>query len=170
LNLLPNGTFTAGTAPWVSSPGTALQVASTPHPTSLLVRPATPGSYLAARAVVRWTPSKGQRYSFGVWVRGSPDLAGQRVQVGLGAVKRTGPSEGVWVKVAEKHPVLATHWRHFFIRGKVPIAGALNVTAIVGVQAKSKYSWLALDGVAAKLVVPVAKPVGSRSPKTEGQG
>jgi hypothetical protein len=169
LNLLPNGTFTAGTTPWEPSEA-GLQVTSTPHPTALLVRPATPGSYFATRAVVQWTPSKGQRYSFGVWVRASPDLVGSRVQVGLGAVKRTGPNQGVWVKVAEKHPVLASHWRHFFIRGKVPIAGALNISAVVGVQAKSKYSWLALDGVAAKLVSPVAKPARARSPKAKDQG
>jgi hypothetical protein len=169
LNLLSNGTFTAGTDPWMPS-GADLQVASTPHPTALLVRPATPGSYFATRAVVMWTPSKGQRYSLGLWVRGSRDLVGSRVQIGLGAVKRTGPKQGVWVNVAEKHPVLASHWRHFFIRGKVPIAGALNVTAVVGAQARSKYSWLALDGVAAKLVQPVAKPARSRSPKVGHPG
>lgn len=164
-NLLPNGSFTVGTGPWVSNVGANLLVTLKVHrigSTALLVRPTSPGGYFSPKAVVVTTPSKGARYSFEGWVHGSPDLTGRPVLVELAAIVMTGPTTGQSALVAEKQLPLGRHWRHFSVSGVVPVAAATNLTAIVGIQSASKHSWLALDGVAAKLVPPAAKPARPR--------
>jgi hypothetical protein len=163
VNLLPNGSFAAGTAPWVSNVAANLFVTRTLFPsTALLLRPAAPGSYFSAEAVVPTTPSAGQKYSFEGWMKGSPDLVGKQVLVELGAVMTPGPTTGKLVAMAVKRRPLRLRWRHFSVQGEVPIDGAANVIAIVGVQSVSKYSWLAVDGVAAGLLSPVTKPARPR--------
>lgn len=163
VNLLPNGSFAAGTAPWVSNFAANLFVTRTPFPsTALLLRPAVPGSYFSAKAVVPTTPFAGQEYSFEGWMKGSPDLVGKQVLIELGAVINPGPVTGRLLALAVKRPPLGRRWRHFSVRGKVPIGRVADVVAIVGAQSVSKYSWLALDGVAAGLVSPVTKPTRPR--------
>lgn len=161
VNLLPNGSFTAGPAPWLSNEAADLAVTRTLAPsTALLLLPTTPGSVFSAKAVVTTTPSTGQKYSFVGWMKGSPDLVGARVQIVLGALQMTGVATGVMVTMAQKYQPLRRHWRHFAIRGVVPNVGATNVTAIVAVQSRSKHSWLALSGVTAKLLPSAAKRTG----------
>jgi hypothetical protein len=161
VNLLPNSSFTAGTAPWESNEAASLFVTSALAPsTALLLRPTAPGGVFSAKAVVTTTPSEGQKYSFEVWMKGSPDLVGVSAQVGLGALEMTTPTSGQMVAVAQKSGPLARGWRHFSVQGAVPFAGATNVTAIIAVQSKSKHSWLALSGAAAKLLP--AKPTRPR--------
>jgi hypothetical protein len=158
-NLLTNGSFTGGTDPWVSNVRADLLVTSKIHrigTTALLIRPSTPGGYFSPKAEIATTPSKGDRYSFDGWVHGSTDLIGAPVVIELGAVVMTGPTSGQLVTVAQNNLPLGRHWRHFSVHGVVPVAGATNITAIVAVRSVSKHSWLALDGVAAKLLPPVA--------------
>ena len=164
-NLLPNGSFTGGTTPWVSNAAAKLFLTSRLHrigSTALLVRPATPGSYFSPKAVIASAPAKGQRYSFEAWAHGSPDLVGAPLLLELDAVVMTGPTTGRLVTVTQEYRPLGRHWRHFSVRGVVPVAGAASIVAIVGVQSVSKHSWLALDGAAAKLLPPVAKSTGTR--------
>jgi hypothetical protein len=162
-NLLLNGDFTSGTSPWVSNEAAHLLVTNRRRwvrSAALLLRPATPGSYFSAKAVVLTAPSKNQRYSFEAWVQGSPDLVGAPVQVELGALQMTGPATGQMVTVAQKYRPLGRHWRHFSVQGVVPFEGAVNLTAIVAVQSRSKHSWLALQDVAVTQLRPPRSHVG----------
>jgi hypothetical protein len=155
VNLLPNAGFTAGTTPWVSNEAANLYVTNALIPsTALVLQPTTPGSTFSAKAVVTTTPSKGEKYSFEAWMKGSPDLVGAQVQIELDAeattTPTTGPPTAQMVTMAQEFRQLGRHWRHFSVTGVVPFAGATNVTAIVAVQSRSKYSRLALNGVSAE--------------------
>lgn len=165
VNLLPNTSFTAGTAPWLSNEAANLSVASLPVPSPvLMLEPTTPGGVFSAKVVVTTTPSESEKYSFEGLVKGSPDLVGTPVQVILGALEMTSPTTGQMVTMAQKSPRLGRHWRHFSVTGLVPNGGASNVTAIVAVQSRSKHSWLALDSVDAELLrTKPTRPQHSRS-------
>jgi hypothetical protein len=168
VNLIPNGDFTAGTAPWVSNEAADLFVTSMLVPSSVLVmEPTTPGSTFSAKTVVTTTPSKGQKYSFEASMKGSPDLVGAPVQIELDALETTipttGPPTSQTVAMAQESRRLGHQWRHFSIRGVVPTEGATNVTAIVTVQPRSKHSSLALNDVSAELLPKPAPPRHSGS-------
>jgi hypothetical protein len=163
VNLLPNGSFTAGTDPWLSNEAANLYVTTALFPSTVLVlQPTAPGSPFSAKAVVTTTPSKGQKYRFEAWMKGSPDLVGTPVQIELDVVETTTPTTGPpttqSVVMAQEFRPLGRDWRHFSLTGVVPSAGASNVTAIVAIQSRSKYSRLALNDVAAELLPKPSQP------------
>jgi Carbohydrate binding domain len=153
-NLVPNGSFEAGTSPWVAFTGSKLTVTNSVHRfgrIALLVRPKrkSPVSLGAALVDLAARPARGSRYAFTAWVKASPHGALARVQ--LSVLKRP----KTWVPVAEATRPVTGGWQRLSVRGKVRLANGAYLRALVSINRTiTPDSRLAIDGVRARILSP----------------
>ncbi len=144
-NLLPNGSFTAGTSPWQPTAHAGIVWTKKPHrfgKTALLARP-TSFRPFGARVAITSAPAVHTIYSLSGWVRGD---RGSKVIAQLYALR----SHSRVVVIGTTTRILTGRWQHISVRGRVTRAGTAYVTGGIYVDTRiSLTSWLAIDGVKA---------------------
>ncbi len=145
-NLLPNGSFTAGTSPWQPTAHAAIVWTKKPHrfgKTALLARPTSLRPY-GARVEIFAAPAVHTIFSLSGWVRGN---RGSEVIAQLYA--RRPHSKNV-VVIGTTTRILTGRWQRISVQGRVEHAGAAYVSGGIYVDTRiSLTSSLALDGVKA---------------------
>lgn len=143
-NLLPNGSFEAGTTPWLTMDST-IEWTKKPHrfgKTALLARP-TAFRPFGARVEIAALPATPTVFSLGGWVRGK---RGSEVIVQLYANMRSGKA----VVIGTTADTLSGTWQHVSVRGRAAHAGTAYISGAIYVNTRvSLTSWLAIDGVEA---------------------
>lgn len=152
-NLIPNGNFAAGIAPWEPAfDNSRLEVARTKAPfghAALLVRPKTLAvPRFGASAPIVAEPVYRSRYRFECRVRGSSDLRLSIVVMQLQALAGSGDR---WITVGTP---MQTHvpriWRKYSLTGSVPTRNTIEMRVLVYVRNSfSLNSWLAIGKVVA---------------------
>jgi hypothetical protein len=164
MNVLPNGSFDAGTKPWTALGGVKrsdrpeLVVTKTPHrfgSTALLVEEKGSVPFGAQVAAVS-NPGRGSNWLFSGWVQTSRNLFGTTLVFQLYALTKRGgavpiatfarPLSGRWSRVTQR-------WTRLSVRGRTRIASATFIGARVYAKNSAPLSggWIALDGVTLKL-------------------
>jgi hypothetical protein len=162
-NLVPNGSFERGPWPWVPFTGARNLTLTRAHKFgkfALLVRPRTKASAVGVADLnFAAKPAPGSRYSFSAWVRGPqggpPALAGVELAV-LKAHRST------WTQIGAKGRPVSGNWQLLTATGTVPKGNPVILRVTVSLNDVSPGTWLAIDGVDAKIVKPGTSPnVGS---------
>jgi hypothetical protein len=143
-NLLANGSFDAGTSPWVTMDSTIVWTKK-PHrfgKTALLARPTRFGPF-GARVEIAALPAAPTAFTFSGWVRGK---RGSEVIAQLYANMRSGKA----VVIGTSAEILRGRWQRISVRGRLVLARTEYVSGAIYVFTRiSLTSWLAIDGVKA---------------------
>jgi hypothetical protein len=162
-NLVPNGSFERGVWPWVPFTGTrnlALTKAHKFGKVALLVRPGRESPAIGAADLhFAAKPAPGSRYRFSAWVRGAK--GGPRALAGI-ELAVLEAHRSTWTQIGAKGRPVTGNWQLLTASGTVPKGNPLSLRVTVSLNDVSPGSWLAIDGVKAKIVKPGTHPnVGS---------
>jgi hypothetical protein len=143
-NLLPNGSFSAGTSPWVPTAHSTISWTKKPHrfgKTALLAQP-TSFRPFGARVEIAATPPVHTVFSLSGWVRGNH---GSKV---VAQLYENRSHTGQPIVIGTTARVLTGAWQHIWVQGRTEHAGSAYVSAGIYVATKvSLTSSLAIDGI-----------------------
>lgn len=147
-NLIPNGSFEDGIAPWQPLTNSRLELGKlTGRPKgfghqALLVHPRDLKPFGTAALIVG-EPAPRTRYRFTTWLEGSPSTATIQLQA-------LAPDGNTWLDVGTVEKRVSLRWQRYSVTGPVPRRKTVEIRALVSVQASiSRNSFFALDGVRA---------------------
>jgi hypothetical protein len=145
-NLIPNGSFKVGTAPWQPTKYATIAWAKRPHrfgKTALVARPKAFGPF-GARVEIALAPAVHTVFSLSGWVRGD---RGSEVIAQLYAIRAN--SRNVIV-IGTTARTLTGRWQRIAVKGRVDRAGFAYVSGGFYVDTRvSLTGSLAIDGVKA---------------------
>jgi len=164
MNVLPNGSFDAGTKPWSALGGVKrserpeLIVTKRPHrfgSTALLVQEG--GSVpFGAQVTAISTPTRGSSWRFSGWVQTSRNLLGSTLVFQIYALSKRGGTVPVATfarRLSGRWRRVTSRWTRLSVLGRTRIASATSIGARVYAKGSAPLfgGWIALDGVTLKL-------------------
>jgi hypothetical protein len=161
-NLVANGSFEHGVAPWLPIPGSELELTRSPRRfghVALLVRARKVVPPLGAKSLIVGHPRRNSMYRFASWAEGSVNLVGNPLVIQLQVLASNAHT---WTGVTTLRRPLASGWHRYSLSGTVRPNRAIALRVVVFVKnSVTLNSWLALDGVVARRVT--AAGTASRS-------
>jgi hypothetical protein len=147
-NLIPNGSFEDGIAPWQPLTNSKLELGKlTKRPKgfghlALLVHPRKLKPF-GTSALIVGEPDAKTRYRFTTWLEGSPSMVTIQLQA-------LAPGGGAWFNVGRVEKRVSLHWRRYSVSGPVPRRKTIEMRALVYARTSITHnSFFALDGVRA---------------------
>lgn len=150
-NLVVNGSFEHGTAPWLPVLNSELELTKSPRRfghIALLIRPKILAQPLGAKVLIVGHPKRNSRYRFDCWIDASRTLSGSILVIQLQAVTSNARN---WTEIGVLRKPVASGWRRYSVAGRVTANNTVALRAVL--FAKNSVvlnSWLALDGVIAR--------------------